>query len=125
MRWLKRLFGRSVPVEIHVQPAIEFVGEQVGDVEQNIKSQWLPIFARDTSVREAYLSVATYDHGTTFQPVLCVKRSGGANAALVDALAEPFRRDFSDGQALDIVFLQPEQERLVKLVCEAFYVGPR
>ena len=117
MRWLKHLFGRAA----HTQFEIQFVGEQDGPVEREIKARWRSIFEATPLVRCAYLAVATYDQAATFQPVLCVAHARGQDVALVDTLSEPFREQFHRSQALDILFLRQEQEEQLRKVCRSFY----
>lgn len=121
MKWLKRLFGRSEAVEVHVQPDVQFLGEQDGRVEQDIKARWAPILARSPFVQRAYLAIVSYDRAATYQPTLCITHTQGDDVALVEALSEPFRQTFNTSQALDIMFLRPEQEAQVRKVCRAFY----
>jgi hypothetical protein len=121
MKWLKHMFGRTESAEVHVQPDVQFLGEQDGQVEQDIKARWTPILAQSPSVQRAYLAIVSYDRAATYQPALCITHSLGDDPALVEALSEPFRRIFNTSQALDILFLRPEQEAQVRRVCRAFY----
>jgi len=121
MKWLKHMFERSESPEIHVQPDVQFLGEQDGHVEQDIKARWTPILAKSPFVQRAYLAIVSYDQASTYQPALCIRHSRGDDRALVDALSEPYRQIFNSSQALDIMFLRPEQEAQVKSVCRAFY----
>lgn len=121
MKWLKRMLGHADAPEVHVQPDIQFLGEQDGHVEQDIKARWMPILAQNASVQRAYLAIVSYDRAATHQPALCIRHSKSEDPALVDALSEPFRQKFNTDVALDIMFLRPEQEAQVMKVCKAFY----
>jgi len=107
--------------EVHVQPSVQFLGERDGQVEQDIKTRWTPILAQSPSVQCAYLANVSYDDAASYQPALCIGRSGGNDPAHVDALSEPFRQIFNTSAALDTMFLRPEQETEVSKVCRAFY----
>ena len=121
MKWLKHMLGRSDSAEVHVQQDVQFLGEQDGKVEQDIKARWTPILAQSPSVQRAYLAIVSYDRAATYQPALCIRHSRGDDPALVDALSDPFRQIFNSSTALDIMFLRPEQETEVRRVCRAFY----
>jgi len=123
MKWLKQVLGRSKAVEAHIQPDIQFLGEQDGEVEQDIKARWKPILAQRPSVQRAYLAIVSYDGAATYQPALCIAHSEGDDPALVEALSEPFRQTFNTSAALDILFLRPEQETEIRRVCKAFYAA--
>jgi hypothetical protein len=107
--------------QIHTEFDIRFLGEQDGQVERDLKARWQPILAQSPSVQRAYLAIVSYDRAATYQPVLCMRHSGGDESALVELLSAPFRQMFNNSQALDIMFLSPEQEIELKKVCRLFY----
>lgn len=122
MKWLNRLLGRpGIQAAIRSQPGIQFPGEQDGRVERIVKLRWTTIFTDNPSVRRAYLAIASYDGAATTQPILCIWNDTGADPALVNALAEPFKETFSRDALLDIAFLTPELEVLLRPVCKPFY----
>jgi hypothetical protein len=121
MKWLKQMFGSNKPAEVHVQAVVQFLGEQDGPVEKNLKAQWTPILAQSVSVQRAYLAIVSYDRAATYQPALCIRHSKDDDPRLVKELSEPFRQTFNNSQALDIMFLRPEQETEVRRVCRPFY----
>jgi hypothetical protein len=107
--------------QIHTEFDIRFVGEQDGRVEQDLKTRWRPILAQSPAAKRAYLALVSYDRAVTFQPALCIKHERGDDRALAEALSVPFHQTFNSSQALDIMFLSPEQEAELSKVCRAFY----
>lgn len=121
MEWIKNLFGSKKTPQVHIEHDIRFVGEQDGQVEREIKELWKSIFLKNPSVKYAYLALVTYENSSTPQPTLCILHSEGDNQALVNSVSEPFRKIFNTNTALDILFLNPEQETQVRRVCKPFY----
>ena len=107
--------------QIHTEYDIRFLGEQDGQPERELKARWLPILSQSPSVRRAFLAIVSYDRAATYQPALCISQTGGDERALVDSLSIAFRQQFNSSQALDIMFLRPEQETQLAKVCRAFY----
>jgi len=107
--------------QIHTQFNIQFLSEQDGQVERELKTKWVAILSQTPSVRRAFLAIVSYDRAATYQPALCISLLGGNEQALVDLLSTPFRQMFNSSQALDVMFLRPEQETQVAKVCRAFY----
>jgi hypothetical protein len=121
MNWLNRLFGRPQLAMVWHEAQIDFVGEQLGRVEDEMKSHWASVLTGKPGVKRAYLAIVRYGNKSTYQPALCVRHPLGRDAALVDALSEPFIRTFATGQALDIIFLNDEQEARLRRVCRPFF----
>ena len=121
MKWLNHLFGRPALAESWVLPRVEFIGEQNGHSEQEVKARWKTILNRHPEVQRAYLALAAYDHRENYQPVLCIPSMAEQDVRLVDELAEPFKDIFARDCALDIVFLTAEKEEEVRKVCRAFH----
>jgi hypothetical protein len=121
MKWLKHLFGRPALAQPFKQPRVQFVGEQDGPVEQDIKARWTPILLQHPEVHRAYLALGSYDACQTNQPLLCIRSSHAEDPSLVDELAAPFKELFSRDCALDIMFVSDEKESELRQVCHAFY----
>jgi len=121
MKWLKHLFGRPALAQPFKQPRIQFVGEQDGPIEQDIKVLWTPILLRHLEVERACLALGSHDACQPHQPLLCIRSSRAEDPSLVDELAAPFRELFSGDCALDIMFVSGEKESELRQVCHAFY----
>jgi hypothetical protein len=121
MRWLKRLLGKPALAEVHVEPDVQFLGEQDGPPERDVKARWTPILVQCPSVQRAYLPIITLDRSATYHPALCIRSSAGDDPLLVDRLAAVFKERFAQSQMLDIMFVSAEQEEQLKRVCRPFY----
>jgi hypothetical protein len=100
---------------------IQFLGEQSGEIEDELKSLWIPVLASNDAVRQAYLAMVSYDLGITYQPALCICYAQKEDSSLINALSKPFQQRFRNDVALDIIFLKPEQISQIWSVCEPFY----
>ena len=121
MKWFKNLFGRPALAQPFKQPDLQFVAEQDGPVEQDLKARWMAILSLHPEVQRAYLALGTYDTSQSYQPLLCIRSSRGNDPRLVDQLAAPFKELFSQDCALDIMFISGERETELRQVCHAFY----
>jgi|CXWL01.1.fsa_nt_gi hypothetical protein len=121
MKWLKDIVKLSVSIEVHHNLIVQFLGDQDGLVEQEIKARWIPILEKNSSVRRAYLAITKYGDSGTNQVTLCIVHSKREDPALVNELAEPFRQTFNNSVALDIIFITTSQELKAKKVCNPFY----
>jgi SseB protein C-terminal domain len=121
MKWLKHLLGRPALAESWTLPQVEFVGEQDGPFEQDLKTRWKVVLSQHPEVQRAYLALAAYNQGESHQPVLCIRSSGEKDVRLVHELAAPFKDLFARDCALDIMFLTAEKEEQVRKVCRAFH----
>jgi hypothetical protein len=122
MNWFKKAFGKSAnTIDAHTKHDVQFLGEQDGPIEQEIKARWRPIFVTFPDVLRAYLTIASYDQLRTHQVVLCIYSKVGEDQLLINALAQPFREMFNSQTPLDITFISSFQEEDVKKVCKPFY----
>lgn len=108
-------------VEIHRQRDIAFVGAQDGIVEREIKARWTLILAQYAAVQRAYLAIVSYDRASTPWRALCIRSSAGHDRRLAEVLAEPFRRTFNASVAVDVMFVDDDQEIELQKVCRPFY----
>jgi hypothetical protein len=121
MRWLKHLFGRTDAQELQAPPHLQFLCEQDGDVEQTLKTNWIPVLRNTPAVERAYLvCVKSYD-GNPANVALCLRHAGGGDPALVDELGDCFRSMFAGSESLDIMFVPEDREDELRAVCRPFY----
>lgn len=57
---------------IRIEYDIQFLAEQDGPIEQEIKARWKPILVTFPDVLRAYLAIASFDQLRTHQVVLCI-----------------------------------------------------
>jgi|WetSurMetagenome_2_1015567.scaffolds.fasta_scaffold1147229_1 hypothetical protein len=72
MNWFKKTFGKLTNTESRIEYDIQFLAEQDGPIEQEIKARWKPILVTFPDVLRAYLAIASFDQLRTHQVVLCI-----------------------------------------------------
>ena len=99
----------------------EFLGERSGSVENTLKRELILEFATRPDVRRAYLASARFQSQTEPSMVLGIVSARAEDQSLVMRVGEIFRRQFPKDALLDILFLTPEQDADLALVCRPFY----
>jgi hypothetical protein len=100
--------------------SVTFVGEQDGDVERQLKAEFVAGFAAFPTVRRAYLALVRYDQSPDVNVALCVFGSS-VDVRLVNACAARFRAMFGPSEHLDTLFLNPQQDCELARVCKPFF----
>jgi len=113
-------FRRQAP-ETRTEPRIEFLGEQDGPPERELKASIIEELTGVPAVARAYLARVGYQPQGKAGVALCLAGVKRDDAALVKRIGERFGAIFGQAAALDILFLTPEQEADVARVCAAFY----
>ena len=119
--WLaRRNDDRKVlsPTELDAED-IEFIGEQDGPAESQLKAQLAHLFARHAGVAEAYLARATIDGQTSV--ALALRADGLDESALATQVGAVFATIFNARAHLDVLFLDAARHAQVRHVCPAFY----
>jgi hypothetical protein len=111
----------SRPPETITPRRIQFVGEQAGPVEDDIKAKFREVLADTPTVRSAYLARLSYGEPTGYSVGLCIRSSGGLDHSLQKRLVQIFTDTFSCDQHLDILFIREDQEQELQRVCRPFY----
>jgi hypothetical protein len=112
------------PTKLHF-PTLQFLGEQDGAVEQELKSRLVDFFQRDKSVITAYLARVAYDDPSSFSVALCMRTRFGEDKGLAEKVGKFFAVKFNQSQQMDIIFLNEKQELDLMKVCESFFkAGP-
>jgi hypothetical protein len=110
----------SHPKEIHV-PRVDFLGEQDGAVERELKTRLSAFFKRDRSVYTAYLArVGVVGQASV---ALCLKSQFGPDRGLAEKVGSIFRTIFNAQTHLDIIFLSEAQETELAKVCRPFFLA--
>lgn len=103
---------------------VEFLGEQTGKVEETLKRELLLEFVTRPDIQRAYLARVAFQSGSEPAVALCVVSKRPDDRSLILRVGEIFRRRFDKETALDILFLNAEQEAEVAKVCAPFYGRP-
>ena len=117
---IRDFFLRRFPVERR-EPRVEFLGEQDGQSERELKELLAAEFARRSTVERAYLARLGFAPDAPPSVGLCLVSTSRDDIELVTACAKIFRDLFNSAMALDIVFISAEQEADLARVCAAFY----
>ena len=123
LRWLRLDRSGSRKAVKFSAGEVRFIAEQDGVPEQALKQQWHAILTDHPEIGRAYLAQAIYATSSDPNVVLCLSSTKGADPALVEALAIPFRATFRTDAHLDTAFLTPDQEADVARVCSPFYAA--
>jgi hypothetical protein len=108
------------PTKMNV-PTVNFVGEQDGPSERELKQCLTDAFIQLGSVTTAYLARVEHESPTEQHVALCFVIDESAPEPIVAAVTEIFRSMFSSEVQLDIIPLSKEQESRISLVCRAFF----
>jgi hypothetical protein len=116
----------SKPAETFTPHKIEFIGEQAGPVEDELKAKFCREFKRGPSIRavgSAYLARLSFGDSSQYSIALCIRSSVGVDHPLQKRLAQVFAEVFRSDQFLDILFIRDDQEQELRKVCKPFYVA--
>ena len=116
--WFKRNPGPRV--EARSEAEIQFVGEQDGPSERDLKQALVSVFEKHR-VQRAYLARVRAGTGGGVSVTLCLAAARGRK--IVHEVAGVFHQRFGSHEHLDILFLSGPQEFRVAGVCQAFYVA--
>ena len=105
---IRRLIGQP---EIHRVPVVQFIGEQDGPSERDLKASVFAILARHAHVHRAYLARIAYDGAEVGAVALCLV--GRQDPDLAATIGREFARLFATGVPLDIVFVWVEEEAIL------------
>lgn len=122
---------------------INFIGEQTGSTEDDLKSRFRQLFASVRSVQSAYLARLSYGGppeystglfvsgliGSPSSPSapsgnsvgLCIRSTIGIDAGLQKRIGQIFAEVFRQAEWLDVVFIRDDQELELKKVCRPFF----
>ena len=117
--WLRSV--KKAPFKELRVPSPQFLGEQDGPNEREIKDQWVAVLAQTVDVKKAFLVRTIAGSDGSPNVMLCIFPSIADPHALVQKLADLFRAKFDTDTFVDIVFLNSAQEADVSRVAKPFY----
>ena len=121
MHWFKRKPKPSKAPEIFTPSRIQFLGEQTGPVEDEVKAALRQILTGAPDVQKAYLARVSYGDSTPYSVALCICSTSPEAPILLKQLGSAFAAIFKADQRLDILFMRPDQEEDVRKVCRPFF----
>jgi hypothetical protein len=117
----KRKPKPAKPAEELTPKRIEFVGEQTGQTEDELKTRFVPALQQSKSIIAAYLACVYYGEPSNYSVALCIRSTAGLDDRLRRRLASIFSEIFRSDAYLDIIFIRDDQEQQLRSVCNAFY----
>lgn len=127
LRWLRpstppvRPARPSRPPDEFRAQSIEFLGEQDGAPERELKGRLTRVFEHRADVSRAYLARVQYGSTVDCSVVLALAADARQAKDLVGEVGGVFAATFNSSEHLDIVFLSEEQEVLLAQVCDPFF----
>ena len=100
---------------------IEFIGEQDGPVEQELKDNISTWLEGDRHVSEAYLAIVGLQPADPRSVALCLVSSRPHDTSLVQGVLAIFAKLFKETEFMDILFLSDAQRDDVRRVCRPFF----
>jgi len=108
--------------ERFIGPNVEFLGEQDGVPECELKCKLCDLFKNTSAIRRAYLAVVKYSGGRTENIALCLVAPSETHSKIVQDAGSIFSAMFNSKEHLDIMFLKESQEKRLLQVCRPFFV---
>jgi type III secretion system (T3SS) SseB-like protein len=102
---------------------IDFLGEQDGEPERELKEALARVLESMGNVNRAYLARLFYSNTRGVGVGLCVA-SETESPELVQAVRSEFEKLFSRDQYLDVLFVREPDEEKLKQVCRPFFCRP-
>ncbi len=112
----------SSPQQFRV-PEVEFLAEQDGLPERELKGTLAAAFAALPMIERAYLVRVRYADSGSTAVALCLDCAGGEeeNPMVLDVITRIFQPMFRTDEQLDVIFLTADQHAPIERVCEPFY----
>lgn len=111
-------------------PEVQFLGEQDGPAERELKDQLGTFFQGSSAINTAYLVRVAYGKVSGLNVALCLRAEESSTAlqtrwmqaSVIKSVASIFASIFGSHEHMDIVFVDERQEAELSRVCRAFYV---
>ena len=100
---------------------VDFVGQQAGPVEDELKSAFQQVFAVTPTVQSAFLARIYRGREPRQSVAVCIRSTIGMDDKVEDRLSAIFKSRFRADQRLDFLFLMEEEEMRLREVCPPFY----
>ena len=109
------------PTEQSRVSTVNFLAEQDGPPERELKQALAENFAQLGSVKTAYLALVDYGRPAERHIALCIVTDEADPAEIVATASRIFRSMFSWDTHLDVLPLSKEAQSQISLVCRPFF----
>jgi hypothetical protein len=109
------------PTEQSTVSTVNFLAEQDGPPERELKQALAEAFAQIGSVATAYLALVDYGRPDEQNVALCIATDEADPAEIVATAGRVFHSMFSSEASLDILPLSKEAQSRISLVCPPFF----
>src|SRR5262245_8778396 len=109
------------PPNSFLREPVDFVGQQAGAVEDELKNAFRHVLAATPTVLSAYLARIYRGKMPQQCVALCIRSAIGVDDKIEELLTTIFRARFRRDQSLDFLFLLEEEEFKLREVCPPFY----
>jgi type III secretion system (T3SS) SseB-like protein len=113
----------NIPSVGPLRMRLEFLGEQDGPPERELKEALVRLFEAKGKVNRAYLARLSYLETGATGVGLCVPVDA-YSVELVRAVGSVFSDLFGADQYLDVVFVTEDEEKRLRDVCRPFFKKP-
>jgi hypothetical protein len=103
---------------------VQFIAEQDGAPERDLKKSFVTLFEHHASIQKAYLVRVTYDEAPETVVALCVLATAPKEMELMDTIRKAFVQLFRRGEHLDMMFVPASDVPRLERVCSPFYTRP-
>ena len=110
--------------QVYRQTRVEFLGEQDGAPERDLKRELRDAFAEYPGIAQAYLALVGYQPADQKSVALCLVSKVPDDEAVVRRVADIFARSFGKDVRLDIIFVDKDQHADLQRVCQPFFTTP-
>ena len=121
MSWIQQRRNAARSPESFLPEQIDFVGPQLGAVEDGLKTAFSEVLLATPTARGAYLARIYRGNASAQTVALCLRSAIGLDDKLEERLLVLFRQHFRHDQRLDVLFLTEEDELRLREVCPPFY----
>lgn len=115
----------KIPPPNLIESDIEFLAEQDGVPERELKAELLGCLEEIPASQRAYLAVVQYSGKPARSIALCLVAEPGSESSTVPKIGAVFSRMFNPNEYLDIIFISESQELKLLQVCKPFFIRTR
>lgn len=113
--------NQTAPTDF-IESGVEFLTEQDGVPERELKAELHRCLQDTTVVQRAYLAAVQYSGKSVRSIALCLVAEPGCESKIVPTIGAVFSKMFNPKEHLDILFVDDQQELKLAHVCKPFFI---